>query len=49
MNIRRQSDDYFLTRAASEMQDPGVIGPIVWDLHKRNVVEGKTSFIKKDF
>lgn len=33
--------DYCFARASSETKDPGVLGPIVWDLKRKRAVEGK--------
>ncbi|XP_058798915.1 uncharacterized protein LOC131668611 [Phymastichus coffea] len=35
-----RNGDGHLTRAASETKDPGVLGPIVWDLKRKRAVEG---------
>ena len=32
--------DNYLKRANSATKDPGVVGPIVWDLRRKRVVEG---------
>lgn len=37
---RKSSGVESLTRTRSALKDPGVVGPIVWDLRKHCAVEG---------
>ena len=34
------SDEQYFSRASSASKDPGVLGPIVWDLKRKRTVEG---------
>lgn len=39
-NHTKGNEDYYFARASSDTKDPGVLGPIVWDLKRKRVVEG---------
>lgn len=43
-NFKSNSEHYF-ARASSETKDPGVLGPIVWDLKRKQAVEGNIHHI----
>lgn len=38
--VNRKLGDESLGRTRSAVKDPGVVGPIVWDLRKQRAVEG---------
>ena len=49
--LKKRSDynietvDSYLKRANSAVKDPGVVGPIVWDLRRKRAVEGFSMLI----
>ncbi|XP_015593385.1 uncharacterized protein LOC107266895 isoform X2 [Cephus cinctus] len=42
-HLNSKSNDQFLTRTPSAAKDPGVVGPIVWDLRRQKAIEDTTS------
>jgi hypothetical protein len=39
-NSVKENSGYYFSRASSAVKDPGVLGPIVWDLKKKKAVQG---------
>lgn len=36
-DVYRNDEDKFFARTSSAIKDPGVVGPIVWNLRKQNL------------
>lgn len=44
-SVKDLKDRPFLARSASATQDPGVLGPIVWDMKRKQAKEGNKNFL----
>lgn len=40
-DFERDNNQTYLIRSSSVMNDPGVVGPIVWDLRRHKAIEGE--------
>lgn len=43
-DVYRDDEDKFFARTSSAIKDPGVVGPIVWNLRKQNLSAESTIF-----